>query len=94
MVRGEIIQSDVHGRIRVSDVLCVGRNGVNIDNVISNGIEAGYMARQFVVLEVLPANAEGGIVFPGEAVPENHGLLPVLFMLKRFEVVFTKIYVL
>ena len=41
MVRGEIIQSDVHGRIRVSDVLCVGRNGVNIDNVISNGIEAG-----------------------------------------------------
>ena len=50
MVRGEIIQSDVHGRIRVSEVLCVGRNGVNIDNVISNGIEAGYMARQFVVL--------------------------------------------
>ena len=34
-----MIQSDNYGRLRVSDVLCVGREGIFIDDVFNAGIE-------------------------------------------------------
>ena len=39
MVRGEIIQPDPHGRLRVADILCVGHNGININDVFDTRFE-------------------------------------------------------
>ena len=43
--------------------------------------------RQFVLGGYLPENNAGDLIFPGEAVPENNHLVPVLFLLKRYEVI-------
>ena len=49
MVRGVEIQPDPHGRLRVSDVLCVGRDGINIDAVFDTWFELAMGRRQFVL---------------------------------------------
>ena len=88
MVRGVIIQPDNYGRIRVSDVLCIGQNGVIVEQLFNHGLDLGFGKRQFVVCGLLPADVDGALLFPGDVVPENHQLVPVLFMLKRYEVIF------
>ena len=86
MVRGEVIESDNHGRIRVSDVLCVGRAGIVIDDLFNAGVELGEAKRQFVVAGVFRANENGELIFPGEEMPDDTQLVPVMFLLKRYEV--------
>ena len=81
-----MIESDNHGRIRVSDVLCVSRAGIVIDDLFNAGFELGDEKRQFVVAGVFRANENGELIFPGRDMPDDTKLVPVLFLLKRYEV--------
>ena len=71
MVRGVAIQTDPHGRLRVTDVLCVGRNGIHINDVFNTRFELQMGKRQFVVGGYLHANEAGDLIFPYEAIPEK-----------------------
>ena len=83
MVREVEIQTDGYGRLRISDVLCVGQHNIDINQVFDQGIELGFNARQFIVAGVMNGLTDDTLVFPGEDIPANSTLLPVLFLMKR-----------
>ena len=86
MVRGVEIQPDGYGRQRISDILCVGQHDIDINQGFDQGIELGFKARQFIIAGVMNGTPDGTLVFPGEDIPANSTLLPVLFLMKRYEV--------
>ena len=89
MVRGVETQPDGYGRLRISDVLTVGQQNIDINQVFDQGIDLGFNSRQFIVGGLMNGTPDGTLVFPGEDIPAKSILLPVLFLMKRYEVWFS-----
>ena len=86
MVRGVVANPDQYGRIRVSDLLCVARDDIDLQQVQNGGLDLAFGNRQFIVTGQMRFTQDARLLFPGENVPEDAEDVPVLFLVKRYEV--------